>query len=165
MAKEIERKFLLKDDSWRSKTQGPGKLYSQGYLCSEPERTVRVRLAGERGVMTVKGLTRGATRTEFEYALPAEDARQMLDELCERPLISKYRHFIHRGEFTWEIDEFLEENQGLVVAEIELEDENQKFDRPAWLGREVTDDPRYYNSNLSLIPFKDWRVRDEAFGR
>ena len=153
MAKEIERKFLVNGDAWK---RSKGTLYRQGYLSTVKERTVRVRLEGERAVLTIKGITRGATRAEFEYEIPFEDAEQLLDDLCERPLIEKTRYKIEHAGLIWEVDEFLNENAGLVVAEVELESEDQQFDLPEWLGEEVTRDPRYFNANLVSHPFTKW---------
>lgn len=155
MAKEIERKFLVKGESWRSLAKGT--LYRQGYLNSAKERTVRVRTAGDAAFITVKGLSVGATRSEFEYEIPVDDARAMLDALAEKPLIEKRRYKIPAGTLTWEIDEFLGDNSGLIVAEIELASETQEFEKPVWLGEEVTGDPRYFNSNLIKNPFKRWK--------
>jgi adenylate cyclase len=152
MGIEIERKFLVSGDGWR---QGEGTRYSQGYLNRDAQRTVRVRIAGERAFLTVKGISKGATRSEFEYAIPTSDARQLL-KLAEGPVIEKIRRIVVHEGSRWEVDEFLGDNKGLVVAEFELESEDQHFTRPDWLGREVTDDARYYNSSLSAHPFKDW---------
>ena len=154
MAKEIERKFLVKGDAWRTDN---GTLIRQGYLHNEIDGTVRVRTKGERAYLTIKGGTTGITRLEFEYEIPLEEANQILEELCHKPLIEKIRHEINLGEFKWEIDEFLEENAGLVVAEIELEDENQEFPRPDWLGIEVSNDFRYQNANLVNNPYSKWK--------
>lgn len=153
MGVEIERKFLVKDDSWRS---GSGVLYRQGYLSRHRERTVRVRIAGEKAYLTIKGLTTGATRKEYEYEIPIGDAEEMLDQLCEKPLIEKKRYQVCVAELVFEVDEFLGANQGLVVAEVELTHETQQIPVPDWLGTEVTGDPRYYNSNLSQHPFSEW---------
>ena len=155
MSKEIERKFLVNGNAWRTLAQGV--LYRQGYLSSVKERTVRVRTAGEKGFLTVKGITNGVTRSEFEYEIPPEDARFMLDNLAEKPLIRKKRHIVRENGFLWEIDEFLGENEGLVLAEIELRSEDQPFAAPDWLGPEVTNDPRYYNSMLVSRPFSSWK--------
>ena len=155
MGKEIERKFLVKDKSYQ--TLGKGVLYYQGFLSTVKERVVRVRVMEDKAFLTIKGLSKGAKRTEFEYEIPAEDAKFMLDELCEKPIIIKYRYNIKFGEFLWEVDEFKGENDGLVVAEIELQHEDQKFDKPNWLGEEVTEDPKYYNANLIKHPFKSWK--------
>ncbi|HEX5854752.1 MAG TPA: CYTH domain-containing protein [Thermoanaerobaculia bacterium] len=154
MGLEIERKFLVTDDSW--KVLATGVPCRQGYLSSAPERNVRVRIAGEKGTLTVKGLNDGVTRAEFEYAIPAEDAAAMLDRLCEKPLIEKTRYRIPFGAHTWEVDEFHGENAGLVVAEVELRSADEKPARPAWVGREVSSDARYFNSNLAKRPFTTW---------
>lgn len=156
MSKEIERKFLVNGNAWRTLAQGV--LYRQGYLNSAKERTVRVRTAGEKGFLTVKGITNGVTRSEFEYEIPFADANKMLSGLAEKPLIEKRRFKIPAGSLVWEIDEFLGENAGLIVAEIELPNEDAPFERPDWLGREVSNDPRYFNSNLVRHPFSQWQV-------
>jgi adenylate cyclase len=152
MPLEIERKFLTAGEGWRS---GAGVLICQGYLCSVPSRTVRVRLAGDAGFLTIKGATDGATRAEFEYSIPLEDARSLLT-LCEGPLLEKVRHRVRFGGHWWDVDEFLGENTGLVIAEVELGDEGEHFERPPWLGAEVTDDARYFNSNLARRPYRHW---------
>jgi adenylate cyclase len=154
MAKEIERKFLVKDDTWRG--QDVGKRYRQGYLSTVKERTVRVRTVGDKGFLTIKGITVGATRSEYEYEIPLADANEILDKLCERPLIEKTRYRIPQGGLLWEIDEFEGENRGLVMAEVELKDENQFVTLPTWTGQEVTRDPRYFNANLVAHPFSRW---------
>ena len=154
MAKEIERKYLVKLEAW--KPQGTGKYYKQGYLNSQKERVVRVRIAGDKGQLTIKGITTGVTRAEFEYAIPTEEAGLMLDNLCEKPLIEKHRHKELHGGKTWEIDVFHGDNEGLVVAEIELTSEDEAFEHPGWLGEEVSSDPRYFNSNLLKNPYKQW---------
>lgn len=154
MAKEIERKFLVKGDAWRNLAEGV--RYRQGYLNSQKERTVRIRTVGDKAVITVKGLTIGCTRLEFEYQIPYADCESMLDNLAEKPLIDKTRYRIPMGKFVWEIDEFHAENDGLIVAEIELPDEDTPFERPDWIGEEVSSDPRYYNSNLVAHPYSTW---------
>jgi len=154
MAKEIERKFRIKSDAWRS--LAVGTRYRQGYLSTAKERTVRVRTVGEKGYLTVKGITVNAARVEYEYEIPVRDADEMLDALCERPLIEKTRYVIEFGGLAWEIDEFEGENQGLIVAEVELHDVEQAIDLPEWVGEEVTGDPRYFNSNLIAHPFSHW---------
>ena len=154
MGTEIERKFLLTGDEWRSLAKGTA--YRQGYLNSQKERTVRVRTIDDKGFLTIKGISVGATRMEFEYEIPVEDARVLLDELCEKPLIEKNRYKIDYAGFTWEVDEFFGENQGLVVAEIELASEDQQFEKPDWVGEEVSGDPRYFNSNLIKEPYSRW---------
>jgi len=155
MGIEIERKFLLNDDGWRG--LGQPTLMRQGYLTSDPARTVRVRIEGERAVITIKSKNTGATRGEWEYEIPVPDAAELLDRLCEQPLVEKTRHRIGYKGHTWEVDEFRGENAGLVVAEIELGSENEAFDKPDWIGREVTGDPRYYNSSLIRLPYSKWK--------
>ena len=154
MPEEIERKFLVVGDRWREKAVGTA--YRQGFLSTEPARTVRVRLAGSRGSITIKGKNIGARRDEFEYEIPAQHAQQMLDTLCKRPLIEKVRYTLPVGRHIWEIDVFEGDNAGLVVAEIELGSEDEAFEKPDWAGEEVTDDPRYFNSNLVAAPYKTW---------
>ena len=154
MGQEIERKFLVAGEAWRR--LGEGTPYRQGYLANRKTHTVRVRIAGETGFLTVKGATVGATRLEFEYQIPAADAEALLDTLCERPLIEKTRTRIDLDGLTWEIDEFAGDNAGLIIAEVELEREDQEIRLPDWIGDEVTGDPRYYNANLIAHPFKDW---------
>ncbi len=154
MAKEIERKYLLKNDKWQ-KVAGDGIVLKQGYLNTNPERTVRVRLVGQTGFLTIKSKNTGITRNEFEYEIPYTDTLELL-KLCEPPLIEKTRYIIKRDGLTWEIDLFSGENQGLVIAEVELSYEDQNIIIPDWLGKEVSDDPRYYNSNLVLMPYTKW---------
>lgn len=154
MGIEIERKFLVKGEDWRF--LATGQTYRQGYISTVRGIAVRVRIAGDRAYLTIKGKTQGMTRQEFEYPIPLNDAETMLDTLCDRPLIEKTRYAIQLGNFFWEIDEFFGDNQGLILAEIELIDENQEIDLPTWIDREVTDDPRYYNVNLVRHPYKDW---------
>jgi len=154
MAKEIERKYLINSAIWVP--QNEGTHFKQGYLNAQKERVVRVRIEGTRAKLTIKGLTTGVTRAEFEYLIPAEDAAILLDNLCEQPLIDKHRHKEIHGGKTWEIDVFHGDNEGLVVAEIELASEDEKIEFPAWIGAEVSSDPRYFNSNLLKHPFKDW---------
>ena len=157
MGQEIERKFLVRKEVWKNQPKD-GQVYRQGYLNSVKERTVRVRIANNKGFLTVKGLSRGATRLEFEYEIPVEDAQKLLD-LCEKPLIEKTRFKIEHGGFVWEVDEFFGENEGLILAEIELESEDQTFSKPDWLAEEVTDDPRYFNANLVQHPYSAWAER------
>jgi len=154
MGVEIEKKFLLVSTEWKDLAQGVA--YRQGYLSSVKERTVRVRTINDKGFLTVKGISVGATRVEYEYEIPVEDANELLDGLCEKPLIEKNRYKVDFGGFVWEIDEFFGENDGLIVAEVELESEDQLFDKPAWVGEEVTGDPRYFNSNLIKNPYSTW---------
>lgn len=153
MALEIERKFLVISKEWQTIA---GVTFSQGYLNRDKNRTVRVRIAGNQGFLTIKGATNGATRAEYEYEIPLTDAESLL-EMCERPIIQKIRRIYEHQGFKWEIDEFQGENLGLVVAEIELSDENQTFEKPSWIGEEVTYDQRYFNSNLAQNPYSTWR--------
>jgi len=154
MAKEIERKFMITGDAWRELAQGTA--YRQGYLSTVKERTVRVRTIDDKGYLTIKGITVGATRAEYEYEIAAADANEMLDDLCEQPIIEKKRYKVPLDGFTWEIDEFGGVNDGLIVAEIELESEDQAFAKPDWVGEEVSGDPRYFNSNLIANPYTTW---------
>jgi CYTH domain-containing protein len=155
MAKEIERKFLVKSKVYRSLAEPI--TFVQGYISRVPGKIVRIRLAGEKGYVTIKGISAGYERDEFEYEIPAADARQILDKLCEKPLIEKSRRTIIYNDKIWIVDEFEGENEGLVVAEIELNSSDEPFDKPPWLGCEVTSNPHYYNSHLVVHPFKDWR--------
>lgn len=155
MGIEIERKFLLAGDEWRDLAEGI--WYRQGYLLSQQERTVRVRIAGDKAFLTIKGASSGISRLEFEYLIPVEDARVMLAELCDQPIIEKKRHRIPYQGFVWEVDEFFGENAGLLVAEIELEDEGQEFAKPSWVGEEVSADGRYSNASLVKNPFSAWK--------
>ena len=155
MGKEIERKFLVKGDAW--KALAPGIRYRQGYLNSSFDRTVRVRTIGDQGFISVKGPNNGIARLEFEYVIPADDANEMLTELAEKPLIEKNRYRILRGTHVWEVDVFLGDNAGLVVAEIELGSVDEPFEKPEWIGEEVSGDPRYYNSNLVAHPYSEWK--------
>lgn len=154
MGTEIERKFLVRDDRWRPGASGV--LYRQGYLTTDPERTVRVRLAAGTGYLTIKGRTTGASRAEFEYEIPAAEAVDMLDRLCLHPLIEKKRYRVSHEGHVWEVDEFLGENEGLTLAEIELTAPDERVALPPWAGAEVTEDPRYYNANLATHPFRCW---------
>jgi len=158
MAAEIERKFLVADDSWRDGSMGV--RIAQGYLSQDPDRTVRVRLAGENAWITIKGRSQGITRAEFEYAIPPEEARELL-VLCLPSVIDKTRHEIRNGGHVWEVDVFHGENDGLIVAEVELSNENEKPEMPAWLGAEVSDDVRYFNSHLARLPFTHWAAISE----
>ena len=157
MAAEIERKFLVRSDAWRA-SAGEGTPYQQGYLSTEGDRSVRVRLAGGRGALTIKSGPTGATRKEFEYAIPAADARELLD-LAGSRRVEKTRYRIAHGGHTWEVDEFHSANAGLVLAEIELRSEDEPFAHPEWVGDEVTADPRYFNVSLAVSPFTSWRAQ------
>lgn len=153
MAKEIERKFLVQAN-WQP--QDEGIKIAQGYLSTVPERTVRVRIKGDKGYLTIKGKNQGISRAEFEYEIPIGDAEELL-KLAEQPILSKTRYLEQHGNRLWEIDVFAGENQGLVVAEVELPDEQAEFSRPDWLGQEVSGDVRYYNANLIKKPFSLWK--------
>ena len=153
MAVEIERKFLVKGNGWRS--LAVGTVYRQGYITTQTTTTVRVRVVGHQGYLTIKGPTAGQARAEFEYPIPLEDAQEMLETLCDRPLIEKTRSKIEQGDLVWEIDEFMGENQGLILAEVELQTENQSFDLPEWIDQEVSD-PKYFNVNLAKHPYSQW---------
>ena len=155
VGKEIERKFLVNQNLWKP-TNG-GTHFKQGYLNSQKERVVRVRIEGDRAKLTIKGQNNGLTRAEFEYSLPVEDAALLLDNLCEQPLIDKHRHRETIGGKVWEIDVFHGENEGLVVAEIELASEDEGFELPAWAVKEVSSDPRYFNSNLLKNSYRSWK--------
>lgn len=161
MPKEIERKFLVRDDSWR-KHAGASEHYRQGYLGGSPACSVRVRVSGDRAWLSVKGRTEGVTRQEYEYGIPARDAEEILETLAEGRLIEKDRYIVEHEGHTWEIDEFLGENAGLIVAEIELSDPDEPFARPEWLGAEVSHDARYYNANLTNHPYATWDKQTPA---
>ncbi|PTL34045.1 adenylate cyclase [Prevotella sp. oral taxon 376] len=155
MAQEIERKFLVKGD-FKSEAFKATRI-TQGYLCSVPERTVRVRVKGDKGFITIKGIGNesGASRFEWEKEILVAEVQDLL-KLCEPGIIDKTRYLVKAGEFTFEVDEFYGENEGLTVAEVELPDENAVFEHPEWLGEEVTGDKRYYNSMLMKNPYKNW---------
>ncbi len=155
MGIEIERKFLVIDNSWQ--TAGlTGKQYKQGYLIGSKTASVRIRIEGDKAFINIKSATLGIRRQEYEYPIPLEEANEILDTLCVPPLIEKTRYHITHEGFTWELDVFQGLNKGLVVAEIELTSEEQVFSKPAWVGEEVSDDPRYYNVNLVEHPFTAW---------
>jgi adenylate cyclase len=155
VAQEIERKFLLRDDSWREFSDA-GCRYIQGYLANNDRCSVRIRIAGTQAFLGLKSATLGISRAEFDYAIPLADAEALLTTLCEQPLIDKTRYLVRDGLHVWEIDVFHGDNEGLVVAELELDSEDESFERPAWLGAEVSDDPRYYNVCLVKHPYKHW---------
>ena len=153
MGVEIERKFLVSGDDWK---QAQPVFYCQGYLNRDKMRTVRVRIAGDQAWLTIKGPTDSMSRDEFEYSIPVNDAEKML-VLCEKPLVEKNRRVVEYDGMHWEVDEFLGENQGLVIAEVELESVDQDIAIPDWVGEEVTHDSRYFNSNLSIRPYGEWK--------
>ncbi len=154
MPQEIERKFLVTGDQWRTLAQP--QLYCQGYIPTQGKQTIRIRRVGERGYLTIKGPSTGLTRSEFEYEIPAGEAQTMLDSLCQPPVIQKYRYRIAIKELVWEVDEFLRENAGLIVAEVEVPREDYPVPIPDWIGAEVSGDARYYNSNLAQHPYSEW---------
>ncbi|MFH6991430.1 CYTH domain-containing protein [Flavobacterium sp. FlaQc-48] len=153
---EIERKFLVKSDDFKKQAFTQNNI-AQGYLSAVPERTVRVRIKGKKGFITIKGIGQqgGMSRFEWENEIPLDEAQELL-KLCEKGKIEKTRFEIKSGKHIFEVDEFYGENEGLVMAEIELESETEPFEKPEWLGEEVTNDPRYYNAYLSKNPFKEW---------
>ncbi|HEB57524.1 MAG TPA: CYTH domain-containing protein [Gammaproteobacteria bacterium] len=155
MGIEIEKKFLLRNDDWRQHADA-GTLFKQGYLSSSEKSSVRVRIEGDKANLNIKSATLGISRQEFEYPIPLKDAQILLETLCQKPLIEKVRYHVSYAGHVWEIDVFEGDNAGLVVAEIELADENEVFTRPDWLGEEVSEDSRYYNVSLVKHPFCDW---------
>ncbi len=155
MGIEIERKFLVKNDDWKRQIQR-SEQFRQGYLTNEKHLSVRVRLTDNGARLTIKGATNGLSRTEYEYPIPKDDAEHLLNELCTPPLIEKTRHWLQYGAHTWEVDVFEGDNQGLVVAEVELEDTDEQIDLPDWLGEDVSDDPRYLNASLVRHPYCQW---------
>ena len=156
MALEVEHKFLLANAEWRQQIEY-SEVFKQGYLSSQPTSSIRVRVCQHRAWLNIKSATIGSHRHEYEYEIPLADAEEILMHLCSKPLIEKTRHFVRHGGNLWEIDEFEGANQGLLVAEIELDEIGQSFDKPSWLGKEVTDDLRYYNNNLTMHPYSEWR--------
>jgi len=154
MGKEIERKYLVKNDAW--KNLGKTEFYQQAYLVIEKSKTIRIRTIDKKAYLTIKNAAINFSRDEFEYQIPIEDAKFMIENLCEKPVIEKFRTKIELNNLIWEVDEFLGENKGLIIAEVELEDENQKIILPEWIGKEVTGDHRYNNSYLVKHPFSYW---------
>ncbi len=155
MAIETERKFLLQNDDWRNAIR-KSTIMRQGYLNNEKDCSVRVRTTSDKAWLNIKSVTVGTQRHEFEYEIPLEDGNQILDTLSRKPLIEKTRHIVEIDGHVWEIDEFIADNAGLIVAEIELDDPDEPFEKPTWLGEEVTFDARYYNTKLSKSPYKTW---------
>lgn len=155
MAIEIERKFLVRDARWRDHADA-GSAYCQGYLVGAKRASVRVRREGEQAMLNIKGATLGIRRLEFEYPIPLAEAQTLLAQLCQQPLIDKTRYHVPHAGHVWEVDVFHGDNDGLVVAEIELQHEDEAFEAPVWLGEEVSHDPRYYNVSLVTHPYKDW---------
>jgi adenylate cyclase len=157
MAIEIEHKFLLASEDWREHVSHSVD-YRQGYLTSAANSSIRVRVSDDHAWLNIKSATIGTHRFEYEYEIPLSDAHELLDNLCSKPLIEKTRHFVNDNEHVWEIDEFRGANEGLIVAEIELAEIGQDFSKPSWIGKEVTDDLRFYNNNLAVHPYSEWLV-------
>lgn len=155
MSTEIERKFLVVNDNWRDSAVS-GTRFRQGYLVGAQKASVRVRIEGDRANINIKSATLGIRRQEYEYAIPLDEAEEMLDTLCEQPQIEKTRYLVPHEGHTWEVDVFAGENKGLVVAEIELQSEEEHFSRPPWAGEEVSGDTRYYNVCLVTHPYSEW---------
>lgn len=155
MGIEIERKFTLKSDHWRNEVTNSQRMV-QGYLAGNDLTSVRIRISGDQANINIKSATLGIFRQEYEYAIPINDAQKMLDDLCTKPIIDKVRHLVTFAGKLWEIDEFSGDNQGLIVAEIELDDVNEKFELPKWVDEDVSHDKRYYNVCLVKHPYKDW---------
>ena len=155
MPLEIERKFLVDKTLWQTVEKPPGDFFRQAYLVAEESKTVRVRITGRQAFLTIKGPTHGATRLEFEYEIPQPDAEQLLDNFTEAGLIKTRYKITYEGKLL-EVDEFAGDNAGLLIAEIELTSEDEKFSKPAWIAEEVTGQEKYYNSKLSVNPFKNW---------
>lgn len=156
MAIEVEHKFLLANNDWRNRISHSVK-YRQGYLSSMPTSSIRVRVSDEHAWLNIKSATIGTQRHEYEYEIPLIDANEILDSLCKKPLIEKTRHFVLDNANIWEIDEFEGKNEGLIIAEIELTEAGKTFAKPPWLGDEVTNDLRYYNNNLAINPYSEWK--------
>jgi adenylate cyclase len=155
MGVEVERKFMVRDDSWRADVTSATRIV-QGYVARTSTATVRVRVRGDRGYITIKGVSIGIARSEFEYEIPLADALEMLDELAQGPVIDKVRHLVPVGAHVWEVDVFAGENAPLVMAEVELANADEAFVRPGWAGADVSDDPRYFNVNLASTPYSTW---------
>lgn len=156
MGIEIERKFLVKNEGYKNLAEAEAETYHQGFLSTDKERIVRIRIGKNSAWLTIKGMSKGALRKEFEYEIPIDDAESILNEICKKPTILKKRYRIPLGAFIWEVDEFLNDNKGLVIAEIELNSEDEKFDIPDWVGYEVTGDEKYYNAYLVKHPYTSW---------
>jgi len=158
MALEVEHKFLLANDGWRNEIDH-SVHYKQGYLSSSPLSSVRVRISDTHAWLNIKSATIGTHRQEFEYEIPLSDANDILEALCHKPLVEKMRHFVRHEGHVWEIDEFMGDNAGLIVAEVELSQIGESFAKPDWIGEEVTSDLRYYNNNLTKNPYKNWNTK------
>lgn len=155
MPVEIERKFLVHQEMWNNENPKEHKQIRQGYLLSQPDKTIRVRVAGEKGFITIKGKAEGAGRPEYEYEIPLNEAHELIDRFADR-VIEKIRYYIHYKNKLWEVDKFEGDNAGLMIAEIELNDADESFEKPAWAGEEVTEDPKYLNVHLAQKPYSQW---------
>ena len=155
MGLEIERKYLVKKEAWSKADKGEGSVCKQSYLSLDPDKTIRVRVIDSKAYITIKGKTKNLTRSEFEYEIPKDEGEALIKEFGEG-VIHKVRYHIPMGKYTWEVDEFLGDNEGLLVAEIELSSETETFDKPNWIGEEISLDTRYYNVCLMQNPFKNW---------
>lgn len=156
MGVEIEKKFLIKKDLWE-KVKADGTLYRQGYMLKDADKTIRIRtIENDNGYITIKGKTKGFSRPEYEYSIPLQEAEELLEKFCEA-IVEKKRYKVKVAGKLWEVDEFLGDNEGLLLAELELKNETETFDLPEWIDKEVTNDQRYYNSQLSVNPYKNWK--------
>jgi len=155
MGIEIERKFLVQNDSWRGQVIDESRL-QQGYICNQSNATVRVRIGNGKAVLNVKSATVGIRRSEFEYEIPLQEGEAILESVARKPIIDKVRYRVRHGAHVWDLDVFEGENQGLIVAEVELASEDESFDKPGWAGDEVSGDPRYYNASLVTCPYSQW---------
>lgn len=163
MALEIEHKFLLISDEWRS-LASHSEVFRQGYLSNNPAASVRVRIADHKATLNIKGMTIGTHRPEYEYSIPLQEADELLNQLCARPIIEKTRYFVEYAGKTWEVDEFAGENAGLIVAEVELAEIDEAFQRPVWAGLDVSGIERYYNVSLLSYPYSQWTEAEKSHG-
>lgn len=159
MADEIEHKFLIKNDEWKQQIKSSSN-YKQGYLTSDQKRSVRIRISNDKAWLNIKSATIGSFRKEYEYEIPLAEGQEILKTLCEKPIISKTRHFVPYKQHLWEIDVFDGDNLGLTVAEVELTRLGEHFEKPIWIGKEVTDDIRYYNNSLCKHPYTEWKDKE-----
>ncbi|XZF14662.1 CYTH domain-containing protein [Chitinophagaceae bacterium MMS25-I14] len=156
MATEIERKYLVNHEAWHRLNKPEPLILRQGYIVTDPQKTIRVRISDTKGFITIKGINTGATRAEYEYEIPLKDATELLNGFAVSEINKKRYEIMHEGHL-WEVDVFAGDNEGLIVAEIELQSETEQYPLPEWIAAEVTGDNLYYNSNLSLNPYKNWR--------
>lgn len=155
MGVEIERKYLVNKNTWDEVIKDNRHFIKQGYILNNPDKIIRIRLTDDKGYINIKGLSTGASRPEFEYQIPEEDAKELLANFCASGTTKIRNKVLYKGKL-WEVDEFLEDNEGLIIAEIELTSDDEPFDLPEWIAKEVTGEEKYYNSNLSVHPFKKW---------